>query len=200
MTPLAYTVHYCICMLVRSEREVRGAGPGEQSSRSPQTHSHTPALLLMSCVTLGRWTPSLCSFFPNPQNGEYDRSQSCERVECQCKSVARHLKGRPQSGSNPSSSSFQWGHLGQVPPSVPQFPHLEVIRCCWWNPREAWHTLGAQWTLVTSGHFRQSAQATADVHNRKFSWSDAQSVCQPVSGQAPTTSQLGCTDPGVAAE
>lgn len=29
--------------------------------------------------------------------------------------------------------------------------------------------------MVTSGHFRQSAQATADVHNRKFSWSDAQS-------------------------
>lgn len=56
---------------------------------------------------------------------------------------------------------------------------------------------GTHWMLsghlVTSGPFWQSAQATSNVHNGKFSRSDAQSICQPVSGQVPAASQLGCT-------
>lgn len=61
-----------------------------------------------------------------------------------------------------------------------------------------WRTLGAQWTLVTSGHFRPSAQATASVRNRKCSWSDAQHLPASV-GTGTHCTPVGLHSPGMAA-
>lgn len=59
-----------------------------------------------------------------------------------------------------------------APVSPPRSRHMLLVE----SAGSLAHTGCSVDIMVTSGHFCQSAQATADVYNRKFSWSDAQSV------------------------
>lgn len=58
--------------------------------------------------------------------------------------MSTHVRSLASQGQTPA-----WVRSQLLFPSVPQFPHLEVVIRCWWSRREAWHILGAQWTFCS---------------------------------------------------
>lgn len=162
MTPLPTQPSVASAVSVRpaSHRERGPRGRPRRAVEVPesQTHIHTLALLLTSCVTLGRWIPSLCSFLPICKTGQIWPILEL-KVECECKSVAWHLKDRSHPRSSPSSSASPWGDLGHVLSPVSQFPYLEVIRA----PGARAITKGHEMLLVESAQGLACTGCSADI-------------------------------------